>query len=99
MANSELERSRRILSAGVLVFRWFSFGWMTVLNLTASQPFRHPVVAWSFVAAAGVFTLWVSITGKWDRPPVLWVDLVLSMALILVSGYVVRQGEVVSGRL
>jgi hypothetical protein len=39
VAISEPERSRRILSAGVLVFRWASFGWMALVNLTASQPF------------------------------------------------------------
>ncbi|MFL5797335.1 MAG: sensor histidine kinase [Actinomycetota bacterium] len=99
MVSSEPERSRRILFAGVLVFRWAAFAWMTLLNLTASEPFRHPVVAWGLVAAAGVFTLWVSVTRAWDRPAVLVVDLALSCTLIVLSGYVVQSGEVVAGRL
>ncbi|MFN2590864.1 MAG: sensor histidine kinase [Actinomycetota bacterium] len=96
---SEAERVRRTLSAGVLVFRWASFGWMTVLNLTASEPFRHPVAAWVFVGAAGLFTVWLSVSRAWDEPLVLCVDLALSVGLILASGYVVRLGEVVTGRL
>src|SRR5207247_3166208 len=99
VVSSEPDRTRRILSAGVLVFRWASFAWMTILNLTASEPFRHPTVAWSLVAAAGLFSLWTTVTMSWDRPAVLGVDLVLSLVLVLASGYVVKSGEVVTGRL
>jgi signal transduction histidine kinase len=97
--SSEPDRTRRILSAGVLVFRWASFAWMTILNLTTSEPFRHPGMAWSLVAAAGLFSLWTTVTMSWDRPGVLWFDLALSVGLILASGYVVQSGEVVAGRL
>jgi signal transduction histidine kinase len=99
VVSSEPERSRRILSAGVLVFRWASFAWMTLVNLTASEPFRHSILAWALVAAAGAFTLWVTVARNWDRPVVLVVDLTLSCALIVLSGYVVQTGQVVGGRL
>ncbi len=81
------------------MFRWASFAWMTLLNLTASEPFRRPVVAWALVSAAGAFTVWISVTRAWDRPAVLAVDLALSCALIVLSGYVEQSGEVLSGRL
>jgi signal transduction histidine kinase len=92
--HSAAERGRAGLRLGVLAYRWAAFAWMLVLALT-SHHFRYPTVAWTAIAVAGAWTLWLSVTWNRQSTAVRWIDLALSIALILLSGYVVRTGEVV----
>ena len=92
------ERSRRTLTRGVLVFRWVSLGWMSIIALTDGGDFRRLALAWASIGIAGAWTLWLTVPARgWDRTT-LWVDLGVCCYLIAVSALVVFEGEVVSGR-
>jgi signal transduction histidine kinase len=90
---TEPERARRLLSAGVRVFRWVAFAWMTVLNLTASEPLRRPVLAWVAIAATGLWIAYLTATRTEHLPGVLWADLGISVALVIVAGLVTEPGS------
>jgi len=87
-------RGRAGLRLGVLAYRWAAFTWMLVLAIT-SHHFRYPAVAWTAIVIAGAWTAWLSITWNRQSMAIRWIDLALSIVLILLSGYVVRTGEVV----
>lgn len=92
------ERGRRVLSAGILVFRWAALAWMTVLALT-SDPFRRPELAWAMIGAAGGWTAWLTVPRRERaREAMMWFDLALAAAMAIASGAVVARGEVVAGR-
>ncbi|MFN2588759.1 MAG: sensor histidine kinase [Actinomycetota bacterium] len=92
------ERSRRTLIRGVLVFRWVWLGWMSFVALVESGDFRNEGLAWASIGLAGAWTVWVTVSSRrWDRAT-LWGDLVLCGSLIVVSAFVVFEGEVVGGR-
>jgi signal transduction histidine kinase len=92
----EPERARRTLSGGVLLFRWVAFSWMLVLNVARPDSFRRPALAWAGIAAAGLWTAWQTKTrgSEHELAGTLWIDVALSMALILLSGLVVPEGGV-----
>jgi signal transduction histidine kinase len=103
VVDSEPERARRTLSGGVLVFRWVAYAWMTVLNLVHAETLTRPALAWIGIAAAGLWTLWLTATQAepraQERRVVLWFDLALSAGLILISGLVVGQKTLSGPRL
>ncbi len=85
------------LARGALIYRWVSLLWMSALALTG-DPFARPVVAWTSIAAAGAWTIWVTIGGLRPGRAVPLVDLALCVWLVLASGLVVSPGETVAGR-
>lgn len=88
---------RITLFRGVLVFRWVWLGWLVVLAATGSDSLRRPWLAWTTVALVVGWTLVLTrMRPRWDGT-VLGVDLAISMWLILVSGLVMRSGDVISG--
>jgi signal transduction histidine kinase len=99
--DSEPERARRTLSGGVLLFRWVGLSWMTLLNLFSPTSLRRPVLAWVGIAAAGVWTVALTVAGRERRAEesrvVLAVDLALSAGLILLSGLVMPAKSISSG--
>lgn len=91
-------RGRRTLSAGILLFRWAALAWMGVLAATG-EALRRPEVAWVAIGACLGWTAWLTVTGRRrEQAPFLWFDLALSLGVILVSGLVVFEGEVVGPR-
>jgi signal transduction histidine kinase len=90
---TEPERARRTLAAGILVFRWGALAWMFVLALTGG-PFERPGLLW---ATLGVAVLW-TIRLTFVRGPMSaadrWVDLGISIGLIVMSALLVGEGEV-----
>lgn len=88
---------KRALARGVQVFRWVALAWMVALALTA-EPFRRPELAWTSIGAAAAWTAWLTFRGIKLGPLELILDLGLCSWLILASGLVVSQGEIVSGR-
>lgn len=98
MQLSEAERARRYLSFGVLLFRWISLAWMTTLAFFAEEPFERPLLAWGVLGAVTAWTVWLSLSKRQDEPFVLWVDLGVSIGLLLVSGLVVSRGDVLEPR-
>jgi signal transduction histidine kinase len=101
--DSEPERARRTLSGGVLGFRWVAFAWMALSNIVYADSIRRPVLAWGGIAAAGLWTSWLTLTRHDQRAEerawILWFDLALSVGLILISGLVVKPLEVTGPRL
>jgi signal transduction histidine kinase len=97
VVESEPERAKRHLWAGILVFRWAALGWMTVLALVGEQPLHRPEVAWAALGAAAAWSAWLTLGGRQETGPARWFDLALAAALILASGVVVGPGEVASG--
>jgi signal transduction histidine kinase len=94
---SEAERARSILAQGVGVFRWAALVWMAVLAVTSGD-FRRPELAWALIGAAAVWTAWVSVPRRERGTSELWFDLAVAVALVILSGVVVGDGDVVRGR-
>ncbi len=92
------ERYRRTLSGGVLLFRWVALAWMTTIAATGSEPLRHPLVAWTSIAAAGAWTVWLTLRRRKWVEATLWFDLALCFWLLVASGIVVPEGDIVSQR-
>lgn len=91
--DSEPERARRRLSGGVLVFRWVALIWMAALNLFRVEAYQHPVLAWLGIGCALALTVWLTIRRGEQGPVELWIDLGISVGLILMSNYVVHVRE------
>jgi signal transduction histidine kinase len=94
---SEAERARSILAQGVGVFRWAALVWMAALAVTSGD-FRRPELAWALIGAAAVWTAWVSVPRRERGASELWFDLAVAVALVILSGVVVGDGDVVRGR-
>lgn len=88
----------RSLVTGALVFRWVWMLWMAGLAALSSGELIRDGLAWGALATAGAWTLWLTLSRRtWNR----WVmafDLALCGALILISGLVIEEGEIISGR-
>ena len=95
---SAAERYRRTLARGALVFRWVSLAWLAVLALSDGDALERPVLAWISIGVAAAWTLWLSLSDVRPTNAVLAVDLVLCTYLMLLSGLVIAEGDVVSNR-
>lgn len=93
----EAEPGRRGLWLGILAYRWASFAWMTVLAVASRSDFRNEELAWAAIGATGAWTAWLTVSRGWERLAARWFDLGLALALLLVSGLVMREGGVVRG--
>jgi signal transduction histidine kinase len=92
------ERYTRTLARGILVFRWVWLIWMSGLAASSADDLRLPALAWASIGAAGAWTAWLTATRhKWTQAA-LWFDLAVCAWLVLASGLVVEEGEVISGR-
>lgn len=90
--------SVRSLLTGILLFRWVWLMWMCALAWIGWEGFTRPGLAAVSIALALAWTVWLTTARpEWDRN-VRIADLVVCGWLILVSGLVVADGEVVSGR-
>lgn len=88
----------RSLVTGILLFRWVWLVWMCALAWISRDGFTRPLLAWASIAIAVGWTAWLTVRRPdWDLP-VLAADLAICGWLILASGLVVADGEVVSGR-
>lgn len=88
----------RSLVTGALLFRWVWMLWMAGLAAISSDELVRDWLAWTSLGAAGAWTLWLTVSRRtWNRG-VMAFDLALCAWLILVSGLVVEQGAIISGR-
>lgn len=92
------ERYRRMLAGGLLVFRWVWLLWMIALAATASDQLARPALAWLSIGMASAWTAWLTATRHRWTAAALWADLAICVWLVLASGLVVAEGEVISGR-
>lgn len=82
---------------GVLVYRWVTIVWMTVLALLSRADLRRPVLATVAIVVTVGWNLWFTATKAWGRPVDRWVDLGLSFVLLPVSGLVMQDGKAAGG--
>jgi signal transduction histidine kinase len=88
----------RGLVTGALLFRWVWMFWMAGLAAMSSGELVRDWLAWASLGAAGAWTLWLTISRKsWNRGVMVF-DVALCAWLILVSGLVVEDEAIVSGR-
>lgn len=88
----------RSLVTGALLFRWVWMLWMAGLAAMSSGELVHDWLAWTSLALAGAWTLWLTLSRRtWNRA-VMVIDLVICAGLILISGIVVEEAAIVSGR-
>ena len=99
----QVERARRTLWIGLLVFRWAFFVWMVGLAIAAPAAFDHAFEPMALVllalTATGAWTLWLTVDDHQERSETPYVDLALAVGLILVSSLVVLPGEVSAGKM
>lgn len=95
---SEADRARGVLSVGLMLFRWAALAWMIALALTVPGGFARPGLAWAGIAAAGAWTVWMTIPGQQRSSPSLWIELALALGIIVLGGLVAPDGAVVTGR-
>lgn len=91
-------RYRRMLAGGILLFRWVWLAWMVALAATTSVAFRQPELAWASIGLAAAWTAWLTATRHRWTTAALWADLVICTWLVLASGLVVEEGQVIAGR-
>jgi signal transduction histidine kinase len=94
------EGARRTLTRGVLVFRWVALGWMSIIAVidAGADEFRREALAWASIGVAGAWTAWLTVAGRqWDRIT-LSLDLAICTWLVVASGLVVFEGEIVGSR-
>jgi len=87
---------RKGLWLGILAYRWAAYAWMVLLAFLSRGDLRRPVLAWTAILVAGLWSAWLTATRGWERAAVRWVDLGISTGLILVSGLAMRERGVVS---
>ncbi len=85
----------RGLWLGILVYRWIALAWMTAQAATLVR-FRSTTLAWAVLVAVIVWNVWWTLTRAWLNAAARWLDLAISAALLLVSGLVQVEGDVVS---
>ncbi len=92
----QVERARRTLWAGLLVFRWASLAWFAANTILSELTFRYGPLPWIALVITGAWTLWLTLPPEnQQRPETRWIDLGLAIGLIVVSGLVVPPGEVI----
>jgi signal transduction histidine kinase len=82
------------LWAGILVYRWIALGWMVILA-ASSGSFRSTVAVWVLLGATIAWNVWWTVSRAWFSPEARWVDLGISLALLVLSGLVQEAGSVV----
>ena len=96
MSDRRNAASRAGLARGALVFRWVALAWMGTLAL--SGDFRRPVVASASLLIALGWTVWITGRRGRENRRELAIDLALCLWLLLASGIVVPEGDVIAGR-
>ena len=82
------------LETGILAFRWAAVAWMLALTVTGRVSFARPALAVGAVLATAGWVAALSWTAIRGRRLSLWIDLLVSVALLAVSAFVVPRGTV-----
>lgn len=83
---------------GALVFRWVWLIWMVVLAVASRDGLERPGVALFTLVGAALWTIFLSARRQELSMPLLVVDVLVCLAVILASAFIVKDGGVVSGR-
>jgi len=87
----EAEPGRRGLWISLLVYRWTVLGLMTVLSIFVNVTRLVPAIGILVVLAA--WNGFLSVQRPWTRPYVRWIDLGLSVGLLLTAPLLVEPGS------
>jgi signal transduction histidine kinase len=90
------EPALRGLWIGILVYRWIGLAWMSTLAATSGS-FRSAMLVWLILGITIAWNVWWTLARGWTVPIARWMDLGISFAVLLLSGVVQEQGEVISG--
>jgi signal transduction histidine kinase len=82
------------LWAGILVYRWIALAWMVIFAASAGS-FRSTAVVWLLLGATIAWNVWWTVIRGWFSPVARWIDLGISLALLVLSGLVQEEGSVV----
>jgi len=91
----EAEPGRKGLWLGILAYRLVSFAWMSIQALAWRDNLRNGWLAWGAIGLTGVWVLVLAAKRGWERPATRAFDLASAAALIVLSGLVVGEGQVV----
>jgi signal transduction histidine kinase len=97
MADGGVTRAHPAPMLLILVFRWLTVGWTAVVALLSDQVLEER--AWLAVltlAAMLAWTAWLTVGHVERTAPVLIVDLALAITVLLVSGAVGPQGQLLT---
>jgi signal transduction histidine kinase len=83
-----------VLSLGILALRWVTLALMTLMAVITGD-LERPLLAGAAIAITTAWTVWLTVARPRGTAPVLATDLIVAVALTLVSGAVVAQGQVV----
>lgn len=107
MARSDAERpraattmdepGRRGLFVGILVYRWVTLTWMTVLAVVTRDRLGLPEVALGALVAVIAWNAVFTARRGWERPSWRWTDLAISTALLPFAGFVMEEGGAAGG--
>ncbi len=85
----------RGLWLGILVYRWISLAWMTTQAVTLVR-FRWTALAWVVLVTVIVWNIWWTLARAWLNATARWIDLAISASLLLFSGLVQVEKDVIS---
>ncbi len=88
----EAEPGRRGLMFGILVYRLLSVVLMALL--AAASEFRSGLTMTLFLVAIGCWVVAISLARAWDRPWVRWIDLAISVTVLVIAPFLLVPGEV-----
>ncbi|MGH2757520.1 MAG: ATP-binding protein [Actinomycetota bacterium] len=98
LALEGVREGSRPLVTGALIFRWVWLVWMAGLTAVGTEELVRLPLAWASIGAAAGWTMWLTVSrSSWNKG-VMAFDIALCVWLILVSGLVVREDEIVLGR-
>jgi signal transduction histidine kinase len=83
---------------GVLVYRWVTLAWMTILALVGGDTLRRPVLAYVTIAVVVGWNVWFGTTRAWERGLDRNVDLAISFLLLPISGLVMEEGTAAASK-
>jgi signal transduction histidine kinase len=65
--DSAAARGRAALPLGILLLRWATLAWTTVVAVATTGDLRHPAVAWAAIALALLWTAWLTLARPGPR--------------------------------
>src|SRR6185503_17380257 len=83
------------------VFRFAALSYAAALVVWRSGRYEHPAAGWAVLAGMVVWTVLVTYRyarpPQWNRWPVLWADLVVTVVFVLASRYIVGSEQFADG--
>lgn len=80
---------------GILAYRLVSFAWLSIQALAWRDNLRNGWLAWGAISLTGIWVVVLAAKRRWERPAARAFDLASAAALIVLSGLVVGEGQVV----